>query len=181
MCYRHTAEVVWRHEPQQGPDKWLTHVSCASLRFLRSPLYCLHDGFTPASVPPELEMKQAFYFLCTTKPAVQAAALKQSSLQREFRPKCVSTGHSWLFSGHVLLPLSRDFDGKHLKVRTPSLVTHLTRASVSHRVITERQKRSTVSHKQETGVIHSFHIHRLLAHPPFSPTEGSPQQSISVF
>ena len=36
--------------------------------------------------------------------------------------------------------LSCDFDGKHLKVRTPSLVTQLTRASVPHRVITEREK-----------------------------------------
>lgn len=61
MCYR-CVEVVWRQEPQQGPDEQLTHVSCASLRFLRSPLCCLHGEFTPASVPPELEMKRAFLF-----------------------------------------------------------------------------------------------------------------------
>lgn len=46
---------------------------------------------------------------------------------------------------------SCDFDGKHLKVRTPSLVTHLTKACVPHCVTTEREKAKSVGHEKNEG------------------------------
>lgn len=58
----HAAEVVWRQEPQQGQNKHLIHVSCVSLRFLCLPLYCLHEGFTPASVPSALVNETGLLF-----------------------------------------------------------------------------------------------------------------------
>lgn len=65
-------------------------------------------------------------------------------------------------------------------MRTPSLVTHLTKACVPHCVITEREKAKSVGHKEEWRVIHFFHLYLLLPHPPSSPTEGFPPW-LSVF
>lgn len=71
-----------------------------------------------------------------SRPRINECSLKEHqevNLSRRTGPFLLSRWTNVCF-------LSCDFDGKHLKVRTPSLVTHLTRACVPHRVITEREK-----------------------------------------
>ncbi len=51
---------------------------------------------------------------------------------------------------HFLL-LSCDSDGKHLKVRTPSLVTRLKRVFVPHCFITEKEKEKVWAASKNEG------------------------------
>lgn len=70
--------------------------------------------------------------------------------------------------------------GKHLKVRTPLLVSHLTKACFTS-IHYWKKGRQRDCHKQERRVIHSFNRHFPLAHRPFSPTEGLPPPLLSYF
>lgn len=120
-----------------------TRTTTRTKQTCRARLMCFSEVCVPASVLPSWRVHTCFCSLCAPSETAQSFILLIILTQSgEIAP-------IWHFSSvDACLRLSRDFDGKHLKVRTPSLVTRLTKETTSCHYW-KRKRQKSVGHKQE--------------------------------
>lgn len=149
---------------------------------------CLCKASTTGShlhlLPPGLRLKRTLVFAsvchdCNTEKCNSGA---WQSIHPQWINLKRNKGAFFPFSVDTCLLLSCEFDGKHLKPRTPSLVTLLTRATWTtscHYWKRKRQKPMWAT-SQKKGWLTFLMQCLFFPHPPFSPTEGFPLQILSA-
>lgn len=143
---------------------------------LCEPLFCLHEEFTPASVPSEASrlsscnvwLPHAAFFLPASPRAPMLAGFHALTRSPAWMRACMWRG---------------DSDGRHLKERTPWLVTHPSRASCSasrhyRKRKRPKKKKEWVSKLKNDSL---FTLLRSSSSSSSSPTEGFPHPVISLF
>lgn len=132
---------------RRGLETWTT---TRTKQTCRARLMCLSEVSLPASVLPSWRAHTCFPSLWARNECCLLVSTEPSSYGCHTKQHLLPVGIvSWIglllkehldVDRHISARLASrcDFGGKHLKVRTPSLVTRPTRASVSHLVITEK-------------------------------------------